>query len=118
MVDQSIFYVIQLQANSRIVLDKRALYGYSELWSIEIMITTVSTTTVTTVTTIAAMGLTAAISMAATVILILFLSTRELARAGTSSFSLRLSRFFSIGILPLVLVFAVIMMVEVIEVST
>ncbi len=82
------------------------------------MITTVSTTTVTTVTTIAAMGFTAAISMAAAVILILFLSTRELAGAGTSSFSLRVAKFFSIGILPLVLVFAVIMVVKVIEVFT
>jgi len=82
------------------------------------MVTTVSTTTVTTVTTIAAMGLTAAISMAAAVILVLFLSTKELAGAGSSGFSLRVSRFFSIGIAPLIIVFAVTMVVKIIEVLT
>ena len=80
------------------------------------MVTTVSTTTVTTITTIAAMGLTAAISMAAAVILVLFLGTKELASAGSSDFSLRVARFLGIGIVPLILVFAVIMVVKIIEV--
>lgn len=80
------------------------------------MITTVSTTTVTTVTTIAAMGLAAAISMAAAVILVLFLGTKELAGAGSSGFSLRVARFLGIGIVPLIIVFAVIMVVKIIEV--
>lgn len=79
------------------------------------MVTTVSTTTVTTVTAIAAMGLTAAIGMAAAVILILFLSTKELASAGSSRFSLRVARFLSIGIMPLAMVFAVIVVVKIIE---
>ncbi len=80
------------------------------------MVIAASTTTVTTVTTIAAMGLTAAIGMAASVILILFLSTKELAGAGISNFSLRIAKFFSIGILPLVMVFTVIVILKIIEV--
>tara|TARA_Y100000310_G_scaffold233542_1_gene236413 strand:+ start:139 stop:387 length:249 start_codon:yes stop_codon:yes gene_type:complete len=81
------------------------------------MITTVSTTTVTTVTMIASMGLTAAISMAATAILIMFLSTRELAGAGKSDVSMRVARFLTIGIVPLVMVFAVIVAVRIITVA-
>lgn len=77
------------------------------------MITTVSTTTVTTVTAIAAMGLTAALSMAATVLLIFFLSTRELASTRGSGFPLRISRFLSIGIVPLLITFAVIMVIQI-----
>ena len=80
------------------------------------MITTVTTTTITTVTTVAAMGLTAAISIAAVVSLIFFLTIRELASAGGSAASLRMARFFGIGILPLVMAFAVIVVVKIIEV--
>ena len=42
------------------------------------MVTTVSTTTVTTVTAIAAMGLTAALSVAATILLIFFCPPKSL----------------------------------------
>ncbi len=76
------------------------------------MITTV--TTVTTVTTIAAMGLTVVIGIAAVVMLLVFLTTKELASNTHSSSSLRtdsmarLARFVSVPILPLVIVFAVI----------
>ncbi len=80
------------------------------------MVTTISTTTVTTVTMIAAMGLTAAISMAAAVILVLFLSTKELASAGKSDISMHIGRFLGIGIVPLLVVFAVIVVVKIIEV--
>ena len=73
--------------------------------------------TVTTVTMIASMGLTAAISMAATAILIMFLSTRELAGAGKSDVSMRVARFLTIGIVPLVMVFAVIVAVRIITVA-
>ena len=81
------------------------------------MITTVSTTTVTTVTMIASMGLTAAISVAATAILILFLGTRELAGAGKSDASMQVARFLSIGIVPMVMVFAVVVVVRIIAVA-
>ncbi len=82
------------------------------------MVTTVSTTTVTTVTAIAAMGLTAALSIAATVLLISFLATKELAGAGGSGFSLRVARFITIAIVPLVITFVVIIGVAIAGVLT
>ena len=78
------------------------------------MITTV--TTVTTVTTIAALGLTAAVSIAAVVLLVLFLTTKELAGASGSRFSLRIAKFVSVGILPLVMAFVVIVAMKIVEV--
>ncbi len=78
------------------------------------MITTV--TTVTTVTAIAALGLTASISVAAVITLILFLTSRELAVAGRSRFSLRLAKFATVGILPLVLAFAAIVAIRIAEI--
>jgi hypothetical protein len=80
------------------------------------MVTTVSTTTVTTVTAIAAMGLTAAISIATASILVFFLTTKELATAKGSGFSSRLGRFLSIGTVPLLMAFAVIMVVKIVQV--
>ena len=82
------------------------------------MITTVTTTTVTTVTTVAAMGLTAVVSIAAVVSLILFLVVKELASADGSPTALRVNQFLSVGILPLVMAFAVIAAVAVFEVIT
>lgn len=76
------------------------------------MITTV--TTVTTVTTIAALGLAAAISIAAVVSLIALLITKELASARKSGTSSRIARFVSVGIVPLVIAFAVIVAVNVV----
>ena len=78
------------------------------------MITTV--TTVTTVTTIAALGLTGIISIVAVVLLTLFLITKELAGATSSGFSLRIAKFISVGILPLVMAFAVIVFMKIVEV--
>ncbi len=78
------------------------------------MITTV--TTVTTVTTIAALGFTGIISIAAVVLLMLFLTTKELAGATSSGFSLRIAKFASVGILPLVMAFAVIVVLKIVEV--
>ena len=78
------------------------------------MVTTVSTTTVTTITAIAAMGLTATLSIAATVLLIFFLSTRELASTRGSGFPLRISRFLIIGIVPLLITFAVITVIQIV----
>ena len=78
------------------------------------MITTV--TTVTTVTTIATLGITAAISIAAVTTLIAFLTTRELASASNSRFHLRIAKFASVGILPLIIAFAVIVAVKIAEV--
>lgn len=80
------------------------------------MITTVSTTTVTTVTAIAAMGLTATLSVAATILLIFFLSTRELAAAKGSGTTLRISRFLSVGIVPLLIAFATILIIQIFQI--
>ena len=80
------------------------------------MITTVTTTMMLTVTTITAMGLTAAISIAAIVSLISLLATRELANANGSGTSLRIARFVSVGIVPLVIAFAVIVALKIAEV--
>ena len=80
------------------------------------MITTVTITTVTTVITIAALGLTAAMSIAAVVILIAFLTTKELAGSGGNSSSLRVGRFLSVGIIPLLMAFAVVVVVKIAEV--
>ena len=78
------------------------------------MITTV--TTVTTVTTIAALGLTGIIGIAAVVLLMLFLTTKELAGASSSGLSLRIAKFVNVGILPLVMAFAVIVVMKIVEV--
>ena len=80
------------------------------------MITTVTTSTITTVSVIAAMGLTAAISMAAVVSLIAFLTAKELAVGRGSGTSLRVAKFLSVGIIPLVVAFAVIVAVKIAEV--
>ena len=80
------------------------------------MITTV--TTVTTVTAMAAMGLTAAISIAATVILIFFLTVKELASNSNASFPVRLTRFLNVSVLPLIMVFAVIVTITIVEILT
>ena len=77
------------------------------------MITTV--TTVTTITTIAAMGISAVVSMAAVITLIVFLTTQELAGASNYALPLRIARFVSIGILPLIMAFAVIVIVKITE---
>lgn len=76
----------------------------------------VTTITTSTVTTIAAMGLTATISIAAVVALIGFLTTKELVSANLSRSSQLMARFFSVGILPMVMAFAVIVAVKIAEI--
>ena len=73
-------------------------------------------TTVTTVTSIAAIGFASVMSIAAVVTLILFLSAGELTGAGQSPLSRLISRFLKVGIIPLVMVFAAIVVVRIIEV--
>ena len=77
------------------------------------MITMISTTTVTTVTAIAAMGLTVTLSIAATMLLILLLSTRELVSTRGSGIHMRISKFLIIGIVPLLMTFAVITFIQI-----
>jgi len=80
------------------------------------MITTVTVSTVTTVSTIAAMGLTAVVSGIAIAAIIFFLATKELAGAGSSGRSIRIARYTSIAIVPLLIAFAVIMAVQIFEI--
>ena len=78
-----------------------------------ILITTVTTSTISTISVIAVMGLTAAIGVVAVVALISFLTIRELAGAKGSGTSLRIAKFLSVGIVPLVMAFFVIVAVEI-----
>lgn len=80
------------------------------------LISTVTVTTITTITSIAALGLTATISVAAVITLIAFLTTKELASSGRSSSSMRIGRYLSIGIIPLLMAFAVVVGVKIAEV--
>lgn len=77
------------------------------------MITSVTTSTITTVTMIAALGWTVAIGVAATVALIAFLTTKELAGASLSPSLQRTTMFLNIAIVPMVMVFAVIVAVKI-----
>ena len=65
------------------------------------MISTVTVSTITTVSTIAALGLPATISIVAAIALIVFLSSRELASASGGSTSMRVGKYLSVGIIPL-----------------
>jgi len=78
------------------------------------MITTV--TTISSITTVAGMGLATALSAVATISLIAFLTTRELLSAGATHSSQRAGRFISVGIIPLLLVFAAVVAAAIIEV--
>ena len=80
------------------------------------MISTVTVTTVTSITTIAALGLTAVISIAAVVTLIAFLTTKELAGSSGNGSSMRIGRFLSVGIVPLLMAFAAVVVVKLFEV--
>jgi hypothetical protein len=70
---------------------------------------------ITTVTTVTTLGLSAIISMAMVVSLMVFLATRELAGASRSRFSLRVVRFASVGILHLFMAFATIVTIKIVE---
>ena len=82
------------------------------------MVSTVSTiTTVTTITTIAAIGVAASISIAVVFMLIVFLSTKELAGTTRSLSSFQLtSQYVNVGIIPLVMAFGFIVAVKVAEI--
>jgi hypothetical protein len=80
------------------------------------MISTVTISTITTISTIAALGLTATVSIVAAVALIVFLSGRELASARGGSTSMRVGRYLSVGIIPLLMAFAAFVGVKIVEV--
>ena len=80
------------------------------------MITTITTGVISTISVTSVAGLTAAISIAAVVSLIFFLSTKEIASAGGSRTSLRIAKSVGVGILPLVMAVATIIVVKIVEV--
>ena len=82
------------------------------------MISTVTVTTISTistVTTIAALGMATAISIAAIVTLITFLATKELISVRADGSCQRISRFLSVGITPLLMVFAMVVILAIAE---
>ncbi len=71
--------------------------------------------TVTTMETAAALEISTIIGVVAVVTLLVFLFTGELASASNSRRPVRIARFASIGILPLIIAFAAIVVVKIIE---
>ena len=80
------------------------------------MVSTVTTSTVTTVSTITAMGLTILIALIVVAALIAFLITKELATTANSTSPQHVARFLNIGILPLLMIFAVTVSVKIVEI--
>ncbi|MBI4186041.1 MAG: hypothetical protein HY530_00855 [Chloroflexi bacterium] len=79
------------------------------------MITTITTTTITTITSIAGGGITAALGIAVVVMLIFLLTTKEVAVYSGSGSSLRVAKFCSVGIIPMLLAFAVIVAAQILQ---
>jgi hypothetical protein len=80
------------------------------------MISTVTVSTISTVTAMAALGFTAKIGIAAVVVLIACMVTKELTGARLSSSYQTVSRFLNVAIVPMIMVFAVIIGIKVMEV--
>ena len=78
------------------------------------MITTVITSTVTTVTTMAGFGV--ILGLVAVIALVAFLCVKELTTASEKSSHRSLAKFLDIGIIPLTIAFAMIVIMKVVEV--
>jgi len=78
------------------------------------MITTVVTTTVTSVTTMLDFGM--ILGLVAIIALAVFLCAKELATSSENSSHRPLARFLDVGIIPLVIAFAIIVIVTVMEI--
>jgi len=76
----------------------------------------VSTVTTSTIIIMAALGLTTALGVAAVVALIIFLITKELASATLSHHWQLIGRSFSVPIASMLVVFAVIVWVKIVEI--
>jgi len=76
------------------------------------MISTVTTTTVTTILSIATAGSLAVVGI---LLLLAFLIQKELASASESRFAAALSRVSNVAIVPLLVAFAFIVVVKVVE---
>ncbi len=83
-----------------------------------VTVTTITTiSTITTTSTIAAMGMAVALSIAVTITLIAFLTTKELIGVREDGSSQRIGRFLNVGIIPLLLVFAAIVAIAIVEIT-
>ena len=76
----------------------------------------VSTVTVTTVTTIMAIGFAASLGIFGVILLIGFLTSKELLASGSGNRQRFLGRSLNIGIIPLLMSFVVIVGLKVIEI--
>jgi len=86
---------------------------FAQNWKGRAMITTSTTAIITSITTMGATGLTVALSIAAVVSLIVFLTAKELAGTTSSGSPWRIARFVNVGIVPLIIVFAVILATQI-----
>jgi len=77
------------------------------------MITTSTTAIITSITAMGATGLTAALGIAAVVSLIVFLTAKELAGTTSSGSPRRIAKFVNVGIVPLIIAFAVILATQI-----
>jgi len=76
----------------------------------------VSTVTVSTITTIAALGLAAGIGVFVILLLIGLLASKELLGASSNAKGKLLARYLNISIIPLLIAFAVIVGLKVVEI--
>ena len=78
------------------------------------MISTVTTSTVTTITTMIGFGM--ALGLVAVLVLITLLAVRELATVSEGGSRRRLAKALDIGIVPLIIAFAMIVVMKVVAV--
>ncbi len=75
-----------------------------------------TTVTTTTVSTVADMGLTSAVGLALTLALVALLVGKEIASVAPGAAGVRWRRTLNVGLIPLLLAFAVIVAVKAVEV--
>ena len=81
------------------------------------MISTVTTSTITTITTVTTMiGFGTAVGLAVVITLIAFLGTKELAIASQGGSQRLLAKSLDVGIVPLIIAFAMIATMEIVEI--
>jgi cytochrome c biogenesis protein CcdA len=82
------------------------------------MITTISDSAANTIAAMAGAGLTAVFSIGIGVFLLVLLTTKQLALASGSGFIMRLGSFATIGIVPLLISFGIIMAFNLYQIMT
>ncbi len=80
------------------------------------MISTVTTVTTTVTTTSVIAGTNAMMGLIAGLILLALLVTRELTRTAQNKFSRNLADFITVGAVPLVLIFVIIIAMKVVQI--